>query len=222
MVTSSIGETLAASFDLMYHGGQFQCTTGFADGPTLRLNISLTFGNGGSSDLKNQLVVGFRRTSASLGDCIQVGGFNEKCANLFTWPSSWESVDSRVYEASVDLSSAGYSLTSSEEFELCIANGDQTDMTSYSTFVGELQIFDLIVVADATFAPSVIPTFDQYTKNSGNSGGDGISDVLLLATCIPVGCAVLALIGYFLVWKRFLGRVDSPLLEKKNASMQEI
>jgi hypothetical protein len=100
------------------------------------LNISVTFTNGGSSDLKSQLVVGFKRTSAETGDCIQIGGGVEKCVNLFSWPASWASDVNGLSEASIDLSAAGYSLASSEEFEMCIANGDQTNVVSYSEFVG--------------------------------------------------------------------------------------
>lgn len=47
-------------------------------------------------------------SSASEGDCIQIGGFNENCKHLYTWPESWQSSEDGTYSGIIDVSEAAY------------------------------------------------------------------------------------------------------------------
>ena len=47
---------------------------------------------------------------AEAGDCIQVGGGTERCTNLYSWPTDWETgvVIGKTYTASINVSNAKY------------------------------------------------------------------------------------------------------------------
>ena len=144
-VTSSAAETMAVSYDLEIRSGQYVCTTGFAEGEVLSVNVSFAFTNGGDSVLSQQIVAAINYVGSAVGDCIQIGGQNEQCNHLFAWPSSFNNDVSGSYSASIDVSSAGYTFPNGD-YQVCFGNGDQSDSESYSTFVGTASLPGLISV----------------------------------------------------------------------------
>lgn len=77
------------------------------------------------------------------GDCIQVGGAVERCANYFVWPSEWynDAQNGNTYTALIDVSAVNYAW-SPGEYTICLGNSDTT--TAYATFIGELSFPDLV------------------------------------------------------------------------------
>lgn len=82
-------------------------------------------------------------TALVQGDCIQVGGAVERCANYFVWPSQWytDAQNGNTYTAVIDVSGSNYNWPSGD-YTICLGNSDTT--TAYATFIGELSFPDLV------------------------------------------------------------------------------
>lgn len=150
-ITSDIGETLAASFDLSLKGGQYFCVQGYSAGDVETVNVTLDFENSIPSFLSDEFAVGINFLDSDIGDCIQIGGGTEKCNNIFSWPNSWNNAASGSYSASIDVSSSDYAFPSGY-YEVCFGNGDQTDDTTYSGFTGDISLPGLTTEPVSTFA----------------------------------------------------------------------
>lgn len=202
-VSSDDAQTLQTDFDLTVQSGQYMCTTGRAEGNVNTINVSFTYENGGSaSNVANIIAMSIKFASASVGDCIQIGGATEMCNHLFAWGSSLQSNLPGDYFASVDVSSAGYNFDLGD-YEMCIGNGDQQDSSSYAGFRGSSEFVGLSTVGEA---PTMSPTPHIDTSDSDN---DDVNEGVAIGLAVPLGLLTIFCLVYFVWYQNYCGLFSS-------------
>lgn len=153
-VSSEAGETLAVDFNIDFGATDYACIDGYAYGTVNKFNATVTF----SSTNPDQISLGFVAVikyagATEQGNCIQVGGTFERCANYFVWPSTWytDAQNGQKYTAVIDVSSANYNWPIGD-YKICLGNSDTTN--AYVTFAGELSFPDLITQTPPPIAVS--------------------------------------------------------------------
>jgi hypothetical protein len=95
--------------DLTLSGGQYSCISTYATGSVNTIVANIIFNYLDTTSAVDLIFV-IKYATASLGNCVQIGGSVERCTNLYAWPTDWnmDAVNGQLYSATVDVSSATY------------------------------------------------------------------------------------------------------------------
>lgn len=95
--------------DLTLSAEEYICSNIYADGTISSVTAEILYTSSETGQLANGFGMVLKYTTATTGDCIQIGGFNERCSHLYSWPTSWsDAVSGNTYTATIDVSDAAY------------------------------------------------------------------------------------------------------------------